>query len=256
MVDAWLLAPFFLLGAALYTSVGHGGATIYLAILALSQYPRAGALTTVLALNVLAAGVAFAQFQRAGHLRTRILWPFVVTSVPAAYLGGLVPFGSVATDLLLAVALTLAAFRFLLLPTPTQALRSVPPGAFLWIAPALGLVLGFLAGTVGIGGGIFLSPILVLLGWATLKEAASIASAFIVLNSLAGLGAKLPTQGFDYGLLGPALVAVAIGATIGGALGARRIPPRALQALLGIVLLVAVARILYDLWPSGPIGLI
>ena len=113
---------------------------------------------------------------------------------------------------------------------------------FLAIALATGAVLGFLAGATGIGGGIFLSPILLVLGWASVKEAGNVAAAFIVLNSLAGLAAKLPKQALDTTLLVPLLAVVVAGALIGSFAGARKIPPRWLSLLLGVVLLAAAAK--------------
>lgn len=235
-----LLLAATLAGAILYTSVGHGGATVYLALLTLAGYATGPLTTTVLVLNILAASIAFVAFRQAGHLRVRLLLPFLATSVPAAYLGGLVDLSSRAQSLILASALLLAAARFLLFPTPPRIGRVPNEGpTALAIALSLGAVLGFLAGTTGIGGGIFLSPVLVALGWASVREAAAVASAFIVLNSLAGLAAKLPRTPLDLGLLLPMAAVVAVGAVVGGLAGARRLPPRALQAALGVVLLVA-----------------
>lgn len=243
-VDVLVLLPFILAGAVLYSSVGHGGATVYLAILALAGYTLAPLTTTVLVLNVVAAGIAFLAFRQAGHLRPRLLLAFLVTSVPMAYLGGLHALPLRAYELLLGGALLLAALRFLLLPNPRAA--PVPrEGAWLYVgAPILGAALGFLAGATGIGGGIFLSPVLLALGWANVKESASIASAFIVLNSVAGLAAKLPRTPLDVGLLLPLVLAVAAGATVGALAGARVVKPRTLQLALGLVLLVAAAKTL------------
>lgn len=242
--EPWWLLPAVLAGALLYASVGHGGATVYLAILTLGGYAASTVSTTVLALNVAAAGIAFVAFRQAGHLRPRLLAAFLVTSVPLAYVGGLFPFSTRAQEVLLAAVLVLAALRFLLVPAP-PAPRVPKEGAWLLVAaPALGAALGFLAGATGIGGGIFLSPILLHLGWATVKEAAGIASAFIVLNSLAGLAAKVQRVPLDLELLAPLALVVVAGALLGSWAGARRLPPRALQVLLAVVLLVAAGKAL------------
>lgn len=236
--------PFILVGAILYTSVGHGGATAYLAVLTLAGYEVADLVTTVLVLNILAAGIAFAHFRQAGHLRWRLLLPFLVTSVPAAYLGGKVPLSGRAQTIVLGVALLVAAARFLLVPKPPE-LRVPREGPVFFLgAPALGAALGFLAGTTGIGGGIFLSPILLALGWADIKQTASVSSAFIVLNSAAGLAAKLPRVPLDVALLTPMALTVIGGALVGAWAGARRLRTRAMQVLLGVVLLVAGAKAL------------
>ncbi|MHB8604418.1 MAG: sulfite exporter TauE/SafE family protein [Thermoplasmatota archaeon] len=238
-VDVWWLLPFVFAGAALYSSVGHGGATVYLAILTLAGYRTGPLTTTILVLNIVAAGIGFVMFGASGHLRWKLLAPFVVTSVPFAYLGGLVPLSTRAQSALLAVALLAAAARFLFFSKPPN-LRVPFSGPAYWVgAPVLGAVLGFLAGATGIGGGIFLSPILFVLGWADVRGAASVASAFIVLNSIAGLAAKLPRTPLDPGLLAPMVVVVIVGALLGSFFGARRLAPRALQVLLGCVLVVA-----------------
>lgn len=247
MLELGLLLPFIFLGALLYTSVGHGGATIYTAILVLSGYAPITIRTPVLVLNVLAASIAFVHFERAGHLRWNLLWPFLLTSVPAAYVGARVHLTAEAVSILLASALLAASLRLLLVSRVAAASRLPDARSFRIIALGLGALLGFLAGATGIGGGIFLSPLLVFLGWATVPQAGSIASAFIVANSLAGLAGRLQQEQLDWTFLGPLLVVVGIGAALGGYLGARRIPPRALQVLLGLVLLVAVARIAIDL---------
>ena len=230
---------FIFLGALLYTSVGHGGATVYLAILTLAGFAIGPFVTTVLVINIVAAGIAFFMFSHAGHLRWRLLLPFVLTSLPMAYVGGRVPLSGRAQSLVLGLSLFLAAIRFLFFQTPP---RLNVPGtglAFRLGAPLLGSVLGFLAGATGIGGGIFLSPALIVLGWADVRETGNVSSAFIVLNSMAGLAARLPRTPLETDVLWPLIVVVISGALLGSFAGARRLPPRILYGLLGTVLLVA-----------------
>ena len=235
----WYVLPFILVGALLYTSVGHGGATAYLAVLTLAGYQVAELKSTVLVLNILAAGIAFVHFQQAGHLRARLLLAFVVTSVPAAYVGGLLQLSGRAQSAILGVALLAGAARFLLVAKPPD-LRVPAEGAIFRVgAPALGAALGLLAGATGIGGGIFLSPILLALGWADIKEAGAVASAFIVLNSAAALAASLRSAPIDGALLLPMAATVVVGALAGAWAGARRLRTRAMQVLLGLVLAVA-----------------
>jgi len=240
-----LILPLVFLGALLYSSVGHGGATIYLAILTLCGQAVEPLVTSVLVLNILAAGIAFVMFERAGHLRPRLLVPFLVTSVPAAYWGGLTRMSGRTQAIVLGVALLAGALRLLFVPNPATA-RLERRGATFYVgAPLLGAALGFLAGTTGIGGGIFLSPILLFLGWASVKEAGSVASAFIVLNSASALLAKLPKTPLVPETLLPLAAVVVLGAAVGSFVGARRLPPRALQVLLGVVLLVAAGKALF-----------
>ncbi len=233
------IVPLVFLGALLYTSVGHGGATVYLAILTLAGFAIPPLVTTVLVLNLVAAGIAFLMFSQAGHLRWRLLLPFVATSVPMAYFGGRLPLSGRTQSIVLGVSLLLAAFRFLLFQKPPR--WNVPRAGPVFVvgAPLAGSLLGFLAGATGIGGGIFLSPALLVLGWADVRETGNVSSAFILLNSLAGLAARLPRTPLDRGLLAPLAGAVIAGAVVGSFAGARRLPPRILYALLGTVLLVA-----------------
>jgi len=230
------------IGAALYTSVGHGGATVYTAILTLFSFAIAPLVTLVLVMNIAAAAIAWVMYQQAGFLRPRLLLPFVVTSVPSAYLGGLLPITGRTQALLLGLALLAAAIRLLFFAKPPSLDLRIRGIAFYAIAAAMGALLGFLAGATGIGGGIFLSPILIALGWANVKEAASVASAFIVLNSIAGLIARLPRTPIEPHYVAPFVAIVIIGALLGSFMGARRLPFRAVQVSLGFVLLIAAGR--------------
>jgi len=233
------ILPFIFMGALLYTSVGHGGATVYLAILTLAGFAIGPLVTTILVINIVAAGIAFFMFSHAGHLRWRLLLPFVLTSVPMAYVGGRVPMSGRAQSLILGVSLFLASIRFLFFQSPPRLKVPRSGAAFHIGAPLLGSLLGFLAGATGIGGGIFLSPALIVLGWAEVRETSNVSSAFIVLNSMAGLAARLPRTPLETGLLWPLIVVVITGALLGSFAGARRLPPRILYGLLGTVLLVA-----------------
>ena len=230
------------IGAALYTSVGHGGATVYTAILTLFSFAIAPLVTLVLVMNIAAAAIAWVMYQQAGFLRPRLLLPFVVTSVPSAYLGGLLPITGRTQAILLGLALLAAAIRLLFFAKPPSLDLRIRGIAFYAIAAAMGALLGFLAGATGIGGGIFLSPILIALGWANVKEAASVASAFIVLNSIAGLIARLPRTPIEPHYVAPFVAIVIIGALLGSFMGARRLPFRAVQVSLGFVLLIAAGR--------------
>ena len=230
------------IGAALYTSVGHGGATVYTAILTLFSFAIAPLVTLVLVMNIVAAAIAWVMYQQAGFLRPRLLLPFVVTSVPSAYLGGLLPITGRTQAILLGLALLAAAIRLLFFAKPPSLDLRIRGIAYYAIAAAMGALLGFLAGATGIGGGIFLSPILIALGWANVKEAASVASAFIVLNSIAGLIARLPRTPIEPHYVAPFVAIVIIGALLGSFMGARRLPFRAVQVSLGFVLLIAAGR--------------
>lgn len=244
-VDLIWVLPLLLVAAVLYTSVGHGGATLYLAILTLAGFAVDALVPTILAVNIVAAAIAFIVFRRAGHLRVRLLLPFVVTSVPMAFVGGLVDVGGPTGQILLGTALLLASFRFLLVPKAPARRISMEGWPYLVGAPLLGAALGFLAGATGIGGGIFLSPVLVLLGWGDVREVGNVAAAFIVLNSAAGLAARVISTPIDVGFLMPVVLVVTAGALAGSFVGARKLRPVVLRLLLGVVLFAAGLKSLF-----------
>ena len=230
------------IGAALYTSVGHGGATVYTAILTLFSFAMPPLVTLVLVMNIVAASIAWMMFGQAGFLRWRLLLPFLVTSVPFAYLGGTLPLTGRAQAVILGLALLAGSIRLLFFAKPPSLNVRIEGALYYAFAAVLGGLLGFVAGATGIGGGIFLSPILIALGWANVKEAASVASAFIVLNSIAGLAARLPRTPIEPHYVAPFVAVVIAGALIGSFMGARRLPFRAVQVSLGVVLLIAAGR--------------
>ncbi len=240
-----VLLPLYLVGAALYSSVGHGGASFYLAAGALAGLQREALTPIALSLNLLVAGLAFWNYWRAGPFSLRLLLPFIVTSIPAAYWGGSLSISPQVFAGLLGFTLLLAAARLLLFGREMRPRLELDLGILWLVGLPAGLALGFLSGLIGVGGGIFLSPILLLLGWADAKRTAAISSAFIVLNSLSGLvGHLVRGAGPQLEMLLPLLGAVAIGGAIGSYWGAQRIRHVALQRLLGAVLLVAAFKLL------------
>lgn len=241
----WLV-PLFFLAALAYSAVGHGGASTYLAIFALFGFARADIVPTVLVLNLLVSGLAFINYQRAGHFELRLLVPFIVASIPAAYLGGATQLSPAAFSLLLGVALLAAALRFLLLPRPAAAAMPTLTTARLYgIGIPVGLLLGFMAGLLGIGGGIFLSPLLLVLGWAGAKRTAAVSAAFIFLNSGAGLLAQTSQALPDWTLAGSLAAAVLAGGALGSYSGAFRLSSRILLRLLALVLLLAGLKLVW-----------
>ncbi|MBI3610240.1 MAG: sulfite exporter TauE/SafE family protein [Nitrospirae bacterium] len=242
----WLL-PLFLIAAMLYASVGHGGASAYLAILVLSGFARQEIAPTVLILNILVTTTGFVNYFRAGHFSTRLLLPFIATSIPGAYLGGMVSLPAQVFSGILGGVLFIAGLRFVFFTKPIPP----PPAAGLrriyGIGLPVGLILGFLAGLVGIGGGIFLSPLLLVMGWADAKRTAAVSAAFIILNSLSGLLAHTLRGGINFELALPLGLAVLIGGPIGSWWGAFKVPPKILQQILGIVLLTASLKMIHDL---------
>jgi uncharacterized membrane protein YfcA len=186
-------------------------------------------------------------YYRAGHLDIRLLLPLVLTSIPAAFLGGSMHISEEVFSVILGLTLLVAAFRFLIFTKPMVGRRVLSSGLLFGIGLPVGFGLGFLAGLIGIGGGIFLSPLLLLMGWADVKKTAAVSAGFILLNSLSGLTAHLLRTPLDWEQLGVLAITVMLGGGIGSYQGSFRLQPITLQRLLGIVLLIASAKLLHDL---------
>lgn len=229
--------------AALYSSVGHGGASGYLAILSLFAVAPAMMSTTALVLNVLVAGLSLFSYSRAGHLSLKLSWPFMVLSIPAAILGGAIHISDRTYFLLLAGALLFAAVRL--------AIRQSDPGTgaatsnpVLAVSLPVGAGIGLLSGIVGVGGGIFLSPIMILKKWADTKQTAAVSALFIVVNSIAGLGGRFLRGGLEFGPMLPFLLAAFLGGLAGSYAGANKFSGLTLRRLLAFVLLIAAGKLI------------
>lgn len=240
MSDSMWLIPVFFVIALLYASVGHGGASGYLAMLSFVAVRPDEMATTALTLNVVVAIMALISFQRAGHFDIRLTWPFLAASLPAAFLGGLVPAPVHIYRRLLAAALGVAALR---LSVEMRGRDEAATTAPRWsVALPIGGGIGWLSGTVGIGGGIFLSPLLLLRGWASPHQAAATSAGFIVVNSVAALLGRWVRQGLTYETMWPLLLAACAGGVVGARLGANHFSGRTLRRLLAVVLLVAAIK--------------
>lgn len=233
----------FFFVAILYSSVGHGGASGYLAVL--SFFPVLPALmsSTALLLNVLVSATAFIAFYRAGYFSGGLAWPFLVTSIPAAFIGGAVQVPTKAYFLLLAGVLLVAATR-LIVQIPVKRDESVVNPPKLFVTLPVGAGIGALSGIVGVGGGIFLSPLLLLKDWAGPKRTAAVSALFILVNSIAGLAGRLFSDTFAVKELALFLLAAFVGGIVGSRLGARRFSSLTLRRLLGAVLIVASAKLI------------
>lgn len=236
------IAALMAIAAALYSSVGHGGASAYLAIMALFSIAPETMRPTALALNLVVATFAAARFAMKGQTNWRLLAAFAVTAVPAAFIGGSVELPPEIYRPLVGVMLLLAAVRLFWQPELLAA-RPVHTPPLVVTLPA-GAALGLLAGLTGTGGGIFLSPLIILFGWEDARKTSGIAAAFIVLNSAAGLLGNLASvQKLPIEL--PILVAsVFAGALLGTWLGVSRLPRHRLLQGLAIVLVIAALKLL------------
>ncbi len=237
--ELWILLPSFFAASFLYSSVGHGGASAYLAISALVGLSREEMVPIALALNIVVAGIGFWHYWRAGHFSRQLLLPFVITSIPGAFLGGSLIISPQVFAVLLGFTLLLAAIRLLGLGREIRPKWEALPQVLWPVGLVIGAVLGVLAGLIGVGGGIFLSPLLLFVHWADAKHTAAVSSAFIVLNSMSGLLAQSLRHSPNWDLLLPLLASVILGGGIGSRLGAERLSSVVLQRLLGGILLIA-----------------
>lgn len=234
--------------AFLYSSVGHGGASGYLALFALAGVARSEIAPVVLVLNILVASSSFINYYRAKHFSYQLLLPFIISSIPAAFVGGLLKVSSLAFTIILGSVLLLAAARLLFEKNRIETRWQKYPGNAFYLGIPIGFVIGIISGITGIGGGIFLGPFLLLTGWADAKKTAAVSAAFIILNSASALMAKSLSAPIHFDIVLIFGVVVLIAGQIGSRLGAYKFKPDILQKLLGAVLLIAGLKIIKDLW--------
>ena len=242
-----LVAAAFFIVAAAYSMAGFGGGSSYLAILAMAGLPHQSIPPIALACNLIVAGGGAVHFARAGHFSFKKVLPFLILSMPAAYWGGTVSISKEVFSCLLGVCLLAAAGRMLIKDDRFDEPRAVSPAEAWLIGLPGGAVLGFLSGIVGIGGGIFLSPLLLLLKWVDAKQAAACASFFIVVNSLAGLGGHWHKAAIDPQLLLLLGTAVFLGGQIGSRLGAIHLPKPMLRRVLAVLVASVAIKMLMNL---------
>ncbi|MEX0625865.1 MAG: sulfite exporter TauE/SafE family protein [Chloroflexota bacterium] len=238
-----ILAVLFLVAALLYGSVGHAGASAYLASMALVGVAPEVMKPTALVLNILVASIVTLRFARAGYVRPLALIPFVAGSIPAAFIGGGLTLPTTIYRPLVGAVLLVAAARFGW--TASHAGADFPPRAPWPGAVATGSGIGLLAGLTGTGGGIFLTPLLLAAGWAGTRFAAGTSAAFILANSISGLAGNLASVGSLPPALPLWLGAVAIGGAVGSQLGSRRMPAPWIRRALAAVLLVAGLKLIF-----------
>jgi uncharacterized protein len=237
-----LLSLCLFLGAALYTSVGHAGASAYIATMALFGIPAATMRPTALVLNILVASFGAIRFTRAGLFRWRGCWPFIVGAVPMAFLGGYLQLPGHIHKTIIGIVLLLAAAR-LLWPKPLAVLSDWQDPPITLAIPA-GAVIGLLSGLTGTGGGIFLTPLILFMAWSETKTASGISVVFILCNSIAGLLGNyaslksLPTELPLY------MVAVMLGALVGTQIGIHKFAKEHLLKALGVVLVIAGVKLI------------
>ena len=228
--------------AFFYSSVGHGGASGYLALMALFGFAPESIRYYALILNLVVSAIAFISYYRAGFFKWRQVVPFLITSIPAAYIGATYSINPIAYKIILGIMLLIAVTRMLLIRNTENDATDDPP---IFLALVIGLILGLVSGIIGIGGGILLSPILILAKYARIKEASAASALFIFLNSASGLAGLMTSQfsfqpNIIYWILG-----VMVAGLLGSAIGSRTFSELNLKRVLSLVLIAASIKLFF-----------
>ena len=230
-----------LLIAFLYASVGHGGASGYLALMAFFSFAPETMRPTALLLNVFVSLIAFGQYYRSGYFQWKLFWPFAIASIPAAFIGGLITvdaglYKKILAVLLIFPVIKLAGVKF----NSEKPVRKLNIYTTLMIGAAIG---GF-SGMIGIGGGIFLSPVILLLRWADLKQNAAVSALFIFVNSIAGLAGVFSNEFQFTNKMGLMIVIAFVGGLAGSYFGANKFENILLKRVLAVVLIIASIKLI------------
>ncbi len=237
-----LLAGLFFVIAVLYGAVGLGGGSGYLAVMGIVGVPPEIMRPAALTLNILVASIGTWKYVRAGHFSSRIFWPVAAASIPFAFLGGRLSLPGNVYRPIVGLVLLYAAYRLWRSPSSNPSAPAIRAKLPIWIALIAGALIGLVAGLVGMGGGIFLGPLLLLAGWADTRQAMGITAAFVLVNSLAGLAGRLSSVPELPPSMLPWLLVVGVGGWLGAEYGSRRLDPLILRRLLALVLLAGGIR--------------
>lgn len=227
--------------ALLYSAVGHGGATGYLAVMSIWGIEPDLMASVALILNCLTATISCTAYSRKGFISVKLIFPFLLTSIPFAFIGAKANLDESQFLWILAVVLIISSVKLCLYKSPEES-EKFENSPNLLVALSTGSILGFLAGAIGIGGGVFLSPVIILLGWADPKTTSGCAALFIVLNSFAGLLARAFDNRIVVDDIWPYLLFALFGALAGSIYGSKHSSSSVLRKLIAVVLLLAVAR--------------
>ena len=238
----WLFLILLLVVSFLYSSVGHGGASGYLALMAIFSFTPVVMKPTSLMLNLFVSGIAFYYFYKEGYFNKKLFFYFAIASIPMAFLGGSIEVDATIYKKILAVLLVFAVLKMLnVFGKETNVIKEIK----LWQGLLIGAIIGFFSGLIGIGGGIILTPVILLLHWGKMKEAAAVSALFIWVNSASGLigqissGVSIPVQ--SYWLICIAIV----GGIFGGYYGSKKINNQHLRYVLAVVLVIASVKLLF-----------
>jgi len=238
------LAALIFVVALLYSTVGHAGASGYLAAMALFSISPLVMKPTALVLNILVAIIGTVRFYRAGFFSWPIFWPFIITSIPASFIGGALTLPVPIYKSIVGVVLVYSAVRLFF--SASRGDDRETSRAPLLAALAIGAIIGLISGLTGVGGGIFLSPVLLLMHWAKTKETSGVAVAFILVNSISGLLGHVSSLALvprEIIYFAPAAI---VGGWIGTLLGTRVLPVAGIRRWLSVVLVLAGAKLLWE----------
>ena len=240
--NMWLFLGLLPIIAFLYASVGHGGASGYLALMALFSFAPEAMKPTALLLNIFVAGIAFYHYYKAGHFNKKLFVSFAITSIPLAFLGGMIEVDATLYKKILAVLLVFAILKMLnVFGKESTFIRDIK----IWQGLLLGGIIGFFSGLIGIGGGIILTPVILLMHWGKMKEAAAVSALFIWVNSASGLFGQL-TSGFSLSAESFVLVGIAVvGGFFGSYFGSRMLNNQFLRYVLAFVLTIASVKLFF-----------
>lgn len=239
-----ILAVLILVAAILYSSVGQGGTSGYLAAMALVGISPVVMRPTALSLSVLVSAIGTVRFYRAGHLYWPVLWPFLVGSVPLAAVGGALRLPDSLYSQFVGLLLLVAAATLIWRAPNRGGEDQADPVPVFW-AVILGAAIGLISGLTGVGGGLLLSPLLLLTGWAGIRQTAGVSVAFILLNAMAALSTNLASVGTLPAALPVWAVAAVVGGIVGTELGTRRLKGRTMRFILAAVLAVSGLKLFF-----------
>ncbi len=238
--DALLILSIIIV-ALLYSSIGHGGASGYLAIMSLFSLEPQVLRPSALLLNLFVSGIAFYQYYRNGYFRWNLFYSFAITSIPAAFFGGMISLNPNIYKKILGISLLFAVFRMIFVFRTNDSARKE---VNIYLGLIFGAILGFVSGIIGVGGGIFLSPILLLFHWANMKETAAVSAIFIFVNSIAGLTGIWSAGIFFYPKIIIWVIAAILGGVLGSYWGSLKFPNMVLKYILAAVLTFASIKLL------------
>lgn len=238
-----LFLTFLAIVAFLYSSVGHGGASGYLAVMAIMGIAPSLMKSSALLMNLAVSLFSFFGFYRAGFFKWKLFWPFALSSIPMAYVGGTITLSDAIYKKILAICILISIARLLYqFRNEETDNREIP----IWAGLTAGGVIGLLSGMIGIGGGIILSPLMLLMKWSKLKETAAVSALFIFVNSLSGLYGQISKGGFQIPEnLQWAILATILGGLVGSYFGSQKFNLPTLRYMLALGLVIACAKLMF-----------